>query len=116
MINETTKYDCTNVFDYVHEFKRMCNSIPDCNKCKLNPNTCGIENPTKTSISFIQEWSDSHPNKRKLDAFKELLKGTDFENVINFDGEYPEINHHALKWWYSEVTPTPKKVNKSRKK
>ena len=66
------KYNCNITKDYIHELRRMCASMPNCEICVLyawtwaSEDACSIAGMNDELIERIQKWSDEHPEKPKL--------------------------------------------------
>ena len=66
------KYDCNKTKDYIHELRRMCASMSNCEICVLYALTwtaedaCSIAGMNDELIERIQKWSDEHPESVKL--------------------------------------------------
>ncbi len=78
-----SKYDCNNVMDYGHEFRRLCKLYPSCSdngSCPLVGRYCNnLGHITQEEIDILQKWSDEHPEPPKLTkkdrAFLECFGG-----------------------------------------
>lgn len=74
--------DCSKTEVFFNEFKRMCKSYHTDKQakeeCKIHHivENCGecmgfVKSDTSLAIKFVQEWSDSHPQKTRLSVFLE---------------------------------------------
>lgn len=74
------KYDCNNMLEYAHEFRRMCKTFRSsrgqkiCKGCPLTDLPCDILSITSEHIKRVQEWSDTHPEIRLTAEQREVLK------------------------------------------
>ena len=83
------KYDCSKTLDYSHERRRMCDSFCDqkgirlCFKCPLQELYCThVCRITPDHIDIVQTWSDTHPEKTRLEAFLEIFPKAKAGNII----------------------------------
>lgn len=110
-----SKYDCNNVIDYGHEFRRLCDSHMSCTdedeKCPLRGLYCNsLGRITQQEIDILQKWSDEHPEPPKLTkkerAFlecfatgkdKTIVKDSDGNSFYRYDGEYSKLSDGMFK-------------------
>jgi len=59
-------YDCKKTSDFLHEFRRMCNTFHDCEGCLLQDNCLDSFSLSDEDIAIVQAWSDTHPEIVKL--------------------------------------------------
>ena len=75
------KFDYHKILDFSHEFARFCNSQSDCKDCTLFNGSClDLTSITQADIDIIQEWSNTHPQKTRLQAFQEIFPK--FDNFV----------------------------------
>lgn len=73
--------DCNKTINFLHEFKRLCDSRDECvanadneedcpmfGVCRLTHSKLCAEN-IKTAIETVQKWSDEHPKKTYAQDF-----------------------------------------------
>lgn len=64
------KYDCSITKDFIHEARRMCASMPNCEICtmykQMSEDACNLPGMNDEMVEKIQEWSDNHPEMPKL--------------------------------------------------
>lgn len=62
------KYDCSITKDFIHEARRMCASIPNCEICTMykRVEACNLPGMNDEMVEKIQKWSDEHPEMPKL--------------------------------------------------
>lgn len=112
-----SKYDCNNIMDYGHEFRRLCDSYPSCSdngRCPLIGRYCNsLGRITQEEIDILQKWSDENPEapkirKRELDFItmfkwcedKRVERGTQGYLFLAFD----EKNKYSLcNSWFSFI-------------
>lgn len=78
------KYDCNNIMDYGHEFRRLCDSYLSCSdngRCPLIGRYCNsLGRITQEEIDILQKWSDENPEAPMLTKrdrmFLESFAGT----------------------------------------
>lgn len=75
--------DCNKTINFLHEFKRLCDSRDECVASAANKEQCpmfGVCSLThsklcaeniKTAIETVQKWSDEHPKKTYAQDFFE---------------------------------------------
>lgn len=102
-----SKYDCSKTLDYFHEKKRMCDAqphrqvqdydtyeeYPNCANCPLKEWELSCDDECEPEmIEIVQKWSDENPTYyprintlTRIDKLEKLLKGTEFEGIIQFD-------------------------------
>lgn len=75
--------DCNSTKNYIHERKRMCESLKkkNCRFCTFKTRQGCIsksieEADPEHAIRIVQNWSDSHKPKTILDVFNELYPDT----------------------------------------
>lgn len=75
--------DCSVTKNYIHERKRMCESLKkkNCRFCSFKTRQGCIsksieEADLEHAIRIVQNWSDSHKPKTILDVFNELYPDT----------------------------------------
>lgn len=106
------KYDCFKSLDLIHEYDRICVSH-GCYECPLKHfDDCESLSKYDTEmIAIIQAWSDAHPEMNRIDKFRELLRGTEFEDLAiacfsiypdNFDNITVLQDGHVQNkdWWF----------------
>ena len=83
-----SRIDCSLTENFLKEFKRATNSCESCAACLISkafPNEIdcvdSIMNHPHEAISIIQEWSDAHPIKTRLDDVKEKYPNVDINNL-----------------------------------
>ena len=111
------KYDCTKAKDFFHEITRLkewCRDKSSCGTCGLKP-PCplgcaplvydwgGLSDDVFTNlIGILQEWSDSHPDRRELTGEEiTILTGL---KLLGF--KYIAADENGTMWAYTEI---PKK-------
>lgn len=76
------KYDCTNTIDFVHEYKRFCDSR-ECDSCEFQGYCAdGIERIDQGMIDTVQAWSDAHPERTNADVFIERYPNAMLSNNV----------------------------------
>lgn len=78
-----TKYDCSRVLDFIHEYHRLCDTQHNCATCSLISITCNLSEAKPEEFLFmikeVQNWSDTHP---ETITKKPVLSSTD-KSVLN---------------------------------
>lgn len=73
-----TKYDCSRVLDFIHEYHRLCDTQHNCATCSLISITCNLSEAKPEEFLFmikeVQNWSDTHP---ETITKKPVLSSTD---------------------------------------
>ena len=90
-----SKYDCNNIMDYGHEFRRLCDSYPSCSangRCPLIGRYCNsLGRITQEEIDILQKWSDENPEAPKLTKkdrmFLESFEGVEGRKINKSDGD-----------------------------
>lgn len=96
------KYNCNDIMDYGHEFRRLCDLYPSCSDnggCPLKGRYCNtLGHITQEEIDILQKWSDEHPEApilTKTDrAFLECFMGT-ANRKISRDSCYAFYEHNG---------------------
>lgn len=72
------RYDCTKTEDYFRELKRMCSKFSDGLECSGKcPLWKKMDCRNEMHIAEVQEWSDTHPERTRLDRLKKAFPNYD---------------------------------------
>lgn len=105
-----SKYDCNNIMDYGHEFRRLCDSYPSCSsngRCPLIGRYCSsLGHITQEEIDILQKWSDEHPEAPKLTkkdrAFLECFEGVSGRKICKDSDGCAFYNYSGISSFLSE--------------
>ena len=60
------RYDCSKTRDFLHEAKRLCRTVHDCDCCPIGQEQCWVEEMSEETIEIVQQWSDDNIENPKI--------------------------------------------------